>query len=56
MRLKKRAVEEQQERASIAGCRLLLVEDNELNVEIAEMLLEDQEIAGNGEDMRGMEH
>ena len=28
--------------ASIAGCRLLLVEDNELNVEIAEMLLEDQ--------------
>ena len=34
--------EEIVESASIAGCRLLLVEDNELNVEIAEMLLEDQ--------------
>lgn len=34
--------EESVESASIAGCRLLLVEDNELNVEIAEMLLEDQ--------------
>lgn len=34
--------EEIVELASIAGCRLLLVEDNELNVEIAEMLLEDQ--------------
>ena len=30
------------ETVSIKGCRLLLVEDNELNAEIAEMLLKDQ--------------